>query len=149
MSFEWTGISFIMILFPWIKQLVIFKPLNYCFKETIGFDVIDLFASPPSLRLIRWYNKPCDSVPQDLSWIENYKLKEKSRSKSCIKLRFYESTHPKGFYKKGVLKKITKLTGKHLCWNVFLNKVACLRLATILKKETSTRVFSCEFWKFF
>ena len=28
-----------------IFQFVIFKPLNYCFKETIRFDVKALFAS--------------------------------------------------------------------------------------------------------
>ena len=28
-------------------QFVIFKPLNYCFKETIGFDVKASFASRP------------------------------------------------------------------------------------------------------
>ena len=28
-------------------QFVIFKPLTYCFKETIGFDVKALFASRP------------------------------------------------------------------------------------------------------
>ena len=34
-------------------QFVIFKPLNYCFEETIGFDVKASFASQPVLRLIR------------------------------------------------------------------------------------------------
>ena len=70
-------------------QFVIFKPLSYCFEETIGFDVKVSFASRPVSCLI----KPCDitrknnfinyffiilrkcySVPQDVSWIENYKL---------------------------------------------------------------------------
>ena len=39
-------------------QFAIFKPLNYCFKETIGFDVKASLAGGPLLRLIR-YNKPC------------------------------------------------------------------------------------------
>ena len=34
-------------------QLVIFKPLSYCFKETLGFDVKVSFASRPVLHLIR------------------------------------------------------------------------------------------------
>ena len=34
-------------------QFVIFKPLNYCFEETIGFNVKALFASRPVSRLIR------------------------------------------------------------------------------------------------
>ena len=66
-----------------IYQFVIFKPLNYCFEETIGFYLKASFASLPLSRLIRWYNKPGHiikklldkaSVPRDFSWIENYKL---------------------------------------------------------------------------
>ena len=34
-------------------QFVIFKPLSYCFKETIGFDVKASFTSRPMSRLIR------------------------------------------------------------------------------------------------
>ena len=34
-------------------QFVIFKPLNYCFEETIGFDVKESFASRPLSCLIR------------------------------------------------------------------------------------------------
>ena len=34
-------------------QFVIFKPLNYCFEETIGFDVKASFTSRPVLRLTR------------------------------------------------------------------------------------------------
>ena len=45
----------------------------------------------------------------------------------------------------GVLKNFTKFTGKHLCQSLFLNKVAGLRPATLLKKRTLAQVFSCEF----
>ena len=38
------------------NQFAIFKPLSYCFKETIAFDVKASFASRPLSRLIRWYN---------------------------------------------------------------------------------------------
>ena len=59
-------------------QFVIFKPLSYCFEETIGFDVKASFASRPVLRLIRWYNQRIlrkdYRVPRNFSWIENYKL---------------------------------------------------------------------------
>ena len=41
-------------------QFVVFKPLSYCFEETIGFHVKASFASRPVSRLIRWYNKPGD-----------------------------------------------------------------------------------------
>ena len=33
-------------------QFVIFKPLSYCFEETIGFDVNDSFTSRPVSCLI-------------------------------------------------------------------------------------------------
>ena len=42
------------------NQFVISKPLSYCFKETIGFNVKASFASRPLSRLIRWYNRPGD-----------------------------------------------------------------------------------------
>ena len=35
------------------NQFVIFKPLNYCFEETTGFDVKASFVSRPMPRLIR------------------------------------------------------------------------------------------------
>ena len=39
-----------------LRQVAIFKPLSYCFKETIGFDVKALFTSCPVSHLISWYN---------------------------------------------------------------------------------------------
>ena len=44
------------------------------------------------------------------------------------------------FCKKSVLTNFAKLTGKHLCQNLFLSKVAGL-----IKKETVIQVFFCEF----
>ena len=41
-------------------QLVIFKPLNYYFEETKGYDVKASFISRPVSHLIMWYNKPRD-----------------------------------------------------------------------------------------
>ena len=41
-------------------EFVIFKPLSYCFKETVGFDAKASFGNCPLLRLIRWCNKPGD-----------------------------------------------------------------------------------------
>ena len=49
------------------------------------------------------------------------------------------------FFKKEVLKNLAKFIGKHLCWNLFFNKVAGLRPATLSKKK----VFSCEFYLIF
>ena len=53
------------------------------------------------------------------------------------------------FYNKDVVKNFEKFTGKHLCQSLFFNKVADLRLVTLLKKETRAQVFSCEFFTIF
>ena len=42
------------------------------------------------------------------------------------------------FCKKGVLRNFAKFTGKHLCQSLFLNKVASLRPATFLKRNSYT-----------
>ena len=51
------------------------------------------------------------------------------------------------FCKKGVLKKITKFTGKHLYESLFFNKAAGIAY-NFIKKETLVQLFSCEFCKF-
>ena len=51
------------------------------------------------------------------------------------------------FCKKAVLKNFTKFTEKHLCQNLFFNKVAGLGL--LLKKEALTQAFSYEFREIF
>ena len=56
------------------------------------------------------------------------------------------SSRTEVFCKKGVLRNFAKFTGKHLCQCLFFNKVAGLRPATLLKRDTG-QVFSCEFCK--
>ena len=52
---------FDMILnMSFIRQFLLFKPLHYCFEETIGFNIKASFESRPVSRLIRFYNKPGD-----------------------------------------------------------------------------------------
>ena len=50
--------------------------------------------------------------------------------------------------KKGVLRNFAKFTGKHLCQSLFLNKVAGLKPATLLKKRLWHRCFPVNFAKF-
>ena len=50
------------------------------------------------------------------------------------------SSRPEVSYKKGVHKKLTKFTGKHLYQGLFFTE-AC----NFIKKETLAQVFSCEF----
>ena len=51
--------------------------------------------------------------------------------------------------KKGVLKDFAKLTGKHLCQSLFLNKVVDWGPAIFFKKETLTQVYSCDVCEIF
>ena len=55
------------------------------------------------------------------------------------------SCHPEVFYKTFVLKHYARLTGKHLCCNLFCDKVVNIKSLTSLKQNF---VF-CEFAKFF
>ena len=48
------------------------------------------------------------------------------------------------FCTKDALKNFAKFTGKHLCQNLFFNKVADLRLATLLKKKLRHRCFPVD-----
>ena len=50
--------------------------------------------------------------------------------------------------KTGVLTNFTKFTGNHLCQSLILSKVAGLRLATFLKRDSGTSVFRWILWNF-
>ena len=52
------------------------------------------------------------------------------------------------FCEKGALRNFTKFSGKHLCQNLFFNKVAGLRSGTLLKKKLWHRCFPLNFVKF-
>ena len=51
------------------------------------------------------------------------------------------SSRPEVFCRKRVLKNFSNFTEKHLCQNLFFNKVAGLRPATLLKKRLWHRCF--------
>ena len=48
---------------------------------------------------------------------------------------------PRDVLLKGALRNFAKFTEKHLCQSLFFNKVAGLRPATLLKKNSGTSVF--------
>ena len=66
-----------------------------------------------------------------------------------IEIIDFRSSHWKCSVEKGVLKNVTKFTGKYLCQNLFFNKVTDLRAATFLKKRIWHRCFLVNFVKFF
>ena len=53
------------------------------------------------------------------------------------------------FYRKAVLRNLAKFTGKHLCKNLFFNKVAALNPSTVLEKRLWHRCFPVNFAQFF
>ena len=54
---------------------------------------------------------------------------------------FDGSNRQEVFCKKGILRNFAKFPGKHLCQSLFFNKVAGLRPATLLKRDSGTGVF--------
>ena len=65
------------------------------------------------------------------------------RSIGCCKMNCAKNrnSHRRCSVKKNVLRNFAKFTGKHLCQSLFLNKVADLRPATLLKKRLWQRCF--------
>ena len=67
---------------------------------------------------------------------------------NMILVQKFRSSHRRCSVRKGVLGNFAKFTGKHLCQSLFFNKVAGLRLATLLKKRLWHRCFPVNFAKF-
>ena len=61
---------------------------------------------------------------------------------------WFQKQPPELFYKKGVLKKFLKFTGKHLCHSSYLIKLQA-ETCNFIKRETLVQVFSCECSEFF
>ena len=76
-----------------------------------------------------------------------YKYTISFLEKTKLSSRF-KSSHQRCSIKKGVLRNFIKFTGKYLCQSLFLNKVAGLRPATLLKKRLWHRCFPANFAKF-
>ena len=68
--------------------------------------------------------------------------------RKTILTNIFRSSRPKMFCKKSILKNFTKFIGKHLCQSLFFNKVAGLRVATVLKKRLWYRCFPVNFAKY-
>ena len=63
-------------------------------------------------------------------------------------MRIGRSSHRRCSVRKGVLGNFEKFTGNHLCQSLFLNKVAGLRPATLLKMKLWHKCFPVSFAKF-
>ena len=64
------------------------------------------------------------------------------------KSRSDRSSRPEVFCKNGVLRNFAKFTRKHLCQSLFFNKIAGLRPAILLKRDSGTGVFLWVLWNF-
>ena len=51
------------------------------------------------------------------------------------------ASHRRCDVKKDVLKNLANLTGKHLCWSLFLTKLKAWRCATLSKRDSNTGAF--------
>ena len=80
--------------------------------------------------------------------IDNLYIHELLGYMRCLFFKTVRSSRPEVFCKKGFLRILAKLTGKYLCQSLFLNKVAGLRPATLLKKRLWHRCFPVNFVKF-
>ena len=63
-------------------------------------------------------------------------------------LRGNRSSHRRCSVRNGILRKLAKFTGKHLCKSLFFNKVSGLRPLTLLKRRLWHKCFPMNFAKF-
>ena len=78
-----------------------------------------------------------DDIIKGTEWIqEHFVLKHSHPNIEHKTRRMGRSSNPEVFCRKGVLRSFAKFTGKHLCQSIFLNKVAGVRPATLLTKNT-------------
>ena len=144
-----------MIFFLGFLELILME-LNYIFATFLSFSfpyiflVIEIFVGLNPLYLHKKHRRWTNSF-----WIKHFEMfpdifsqilliiwqKKTFTLNSFLAMKL---SHRRCFVKKGVLKNFAKLTGKHLCQSLFLNKVAG-RACNFIKKETLAQVFSCEF----
>ena len=56
-------------------------------------------------------------------------------------VQYVQKQPPEMFFKKGALKNFANMTGKHLCWSLFLIKMEAWGPVTLLKRVSKTDVF--------
>ena len=59
----------------------------------------------------------------------------------------FRSNHQRCSIKKAILKHFVILTGKHLCWGLFFNKVASHQACNLIKKRLQHRYFPVNIGK--
>ena len=85
---------------------------------------------------------------QWINWIFNIIGNVKEMFHAISRHELSPCSRPEVFCKKDFLRNFAKLTGKHLCQGLFYNKVAGLRPATLLKRDSNKGVFLWIFRNF-
>ena len=115
--------------------IVITVPLKEHITETIFFVVVEANVLIAKELLKQWMTARSPVKLNTLS-LKEWMTATLSVTKTDIKNSSWQM-----FYKIGVLKYFAKFTGKHLYWSLFFNKVAGIRPATLLKRDSNTGVF--------
>ena len=123
-----------MLLHTWETWDLNFKPRNWI----VGFSLSCSIHTSGDLEKLCYYTLSINSVPQHKKFTD---LRHLWGSIYEEKLIMYRCSRPEAFLKKRVLRNFTKLTGKHICWSVFFNKVATLHFVALLKKTLWHKYF--------
>ena len=105
------------------------KKINHCFTPDSLQSVLSKMVSPTSGKIYKW--QKCRIIRINLP------------SKVQCFCGNYRSSRSQMFLKICVLENFAKLTGKHLCWSLFLMMLQAWGTSTLLKrkKETPAWVF--------
>ena len=127
-SFQWKpfllgeAFYFVEIIAPFFQWKLLPLIETFPFSGSHSFQCFNIFVrrsyhqlrellnTNDSVRLLKMVNLPCIHIPVEV----------------------FRSSHQRCSMKKGVLRNLTKFTGKHLCQSLFFNKVTDLRPAALL-----------------
>ena len=130
-SFKWDGMRKFCLLNTSLPSFFFFEVTVKSLQISRLVDFQYIFCHFP------WW------MPKEIKLLRRLTLKW---SIDSTEAKYYKSSHLEIFSKRVVFKNFTKFTGKDLCRSLFFNKVAGLRPAILLKKD-SDRFFLVNFVK--
>ena len=124
------------------QEIVIHLPVSLFFNKI--FDQYSKIVGLPKIcRKDQTYIK-IRLISRKNIYSGKYEDKNNVGHQKNFSTKYVTEQPPEVFCTKRVVRNFGKFAGKHLCQSFFLNKLADLRSATLLKK-TLAQVFSCEF----
>ena len=139
-----------------LKESYFLSSVSACFAsrlpepDFVAFLYFDFFL----LNLFFKLSNRCLTSPRmrekmcALLWCTMYSETSTINEDTCFLILWVRNSHQRCSVGKGILRNFAKFKGKHLCQSLFLNKVADLRPATLLKKRLWHRYFLVNFAKF-